>query len=102
MKIVRDLQADVYRMRRTFVFARAYAHHSAACPLGNPRHQAILAGKSNASFGFAEANQRTRVRARDKATPMDRHLTARNGAPWADPLNVRSAGLFWRRAEPEF
>jgi hypothetical protein len=102
MKVVRDLQADVYRMWGAFVLARGYPHLSAVRPFRNPRYQAILAGKRNARVGFSKPYHRTRLCARDKTSPMNRHFTARNGCRGRNPLNVRNAVFFWRRAEPEF
>src|SRR5437867_4350940 len=102
MKVVRDLQADVYGMRRTFMICRGDAHHSAVRAFRNARHQTILAGERNAGFSFPKAHHRTGLRARDETAPMNRNLSARNGRRGRNSLNVWNAVFFCRRAEPEF
>src|SRR5205807_2701801 len=102
MKVVRDLQADVYGMGLAFVAGGGDAHHSAVRTFRNARHQTILTGESNAGFSFPEAHHRTRLRARDEITPMNGNLSARNGRRGRNSLNVWNAVFFCRRPEPEF
>ena len=102
MKVIRDLQSDVYRMWRAFVAGRGHAHHSSVRSFGNARYQAIFAGEWNAGLCFAEPHHRTRLHARNEAAPENRHLPAGNRRGGRNSLNVRNPVLLCRRAEPEF
>src|SRR5260370_39068315 len=102
MKVVRNLQADVYGMRRAFLAGRGTAHHSAARAFRYARHQSILAGERNARLGFTKAHHRTRVSTRNETPPVNGDLPAWDGRRGRNSFDVRNAVLFWRRAEPEF
>src|SRR6266851_3349646 len=55
MKIVRDLQSDVYGMRLAFVAGSGHAHRASVRAFRDARDQPALAGQRQAGFRLAEA-----------------------------------------------
>ena len=102
MKIVRDLQSDVYGMRLAFVAGSGHAHRASVRAFRDARDQPALAGQRQAGFCLAEAHHRACLRPRYEAAPVDGDLAAWNGRGRRNSLNVRNAVFFCRGPETEF
>src|SRR5256886_13528940 len=68
MKVIRDLQSDVYRMWRRFLARRGHRHHSFALSVGDREYHAIFAGEGDGGLPLS-------------ATPHPARLPARKTAP---------------------
>ena len=102
MQIVRDLDSDVYGVRRTLPPIRCHAHGPTVGAFRHARDQSVFAGQCQACFRIAKVHHGTCLRARYEAAPVDGHLPARNRGCRRNSFNVRNAVLFSRGTEAEF